>query len=167
MKKTSILLLLVMLIGILAADVYTIGTGTSTQSYIPFYGLYDYGWTKTIYTATELTAVGLTNGPIDGIGYEVGNSPTNYVAVDQRGFIRHTTATELDNTYPDNTQNQSVFQGDYTWNGPGWHHIMINQPFVWNGTDNIEILWEKLGWRLCLRTQFQIHQHNSCLPGGL
>lgn len=60
MKKSTLLVLLMVLIGILAADVYTIGDGTSTQNYVPFYGLYDYGWSKVIYTAAELSAAGLT-----------------------------------------------------------------------------------------------------------
>jgi len=57
MRKTVFtLLFLVMALGISVqafADSYTIGTGTLTENYIPFYGLYDYGWSKTIYTATE------------------------------------------------------------------------------------------------------------------
>jgi hypothetical protein len=142
MKKFTILALLLMLIGIAAADVYTIGDGTSTQNYIPFYGYYDYGWSKVVYTAAELSTAGLSAGQIDGIGFEVGNTPSNYVSVDQRVFIRHTTATELDATYPDNTQFQNVYQANYTWNGAGWHHIMFSSPFIWDGTSNIEILWE-------------------------
>jgi hypothetical protein len=39
MKKTTVLFLLIMLLGILAADVYTIGDGTSTTNYVPLYGL--------------------------------------------------------------------------------------------------------------------------------
>jgi hypothetical protein len=130
MKKFTILALLLMLIGIAAADVYTIGDGTSTQNYIPFYGYYDYGWSKVVYTAAELSTAGLSAGQIDGIGFEVGNTPSNYVSVDQRVFIRHTTATELDATYPDNTQFQNVYQANYTWNGAGWHHIMFSSPYI-------------------------------------
>ena len=142
MKKLTILVLLLMLIGIATADVYTIGTGTLSQDYIPFYGLYDYSWSKVIYTAAELSTAGLTAGQINGIGFDVGYTPSNYVSVDQRVFMRHTTATAEDNTYPDNTAFQSVYNNDYTWNGSGWHYIMFSTPFTWNGTDNIEILWE-------------------------
>ncbi|MDD2424173.1 MAG: choice-of-anchor D domain-containing protein [Candidatus Cloacimonetes bacterium] len=145
MKKFTILFLLLMLIGIATADLYTIGTGTSTQSYIPFYGLYDYSWSKVIYTATELSAAGLTAGPIDGIGFDVGNTPSNYVAVDQRMYIRHTAVAEYDatdNMLPDNTAFQNVYYADYTWNGGGWHYIMFSSAFNWDGTSNIEISWE-------------------------
>jgi hypothetical protein len=41
MKKTTVLFLLLMLFGVIAAETFTIGDGTSTQNYIPAYGLYD------------------------------------------------------------------------------------------------------------------------------
>ena len=145
MKKFTILFLLLMLIGIATADLYTIGTGTSTQSYVPLYGLYDYSWSKVIYTATELSAAGLTAGPIDGIGFEVGNTPTNYVSADQRVYVRHTTTAAYettDNALPDNAAFQNVYNADYTWNGGGWSYIMFSSAFNWDGTSNIEISWE-------------------------
>ncbi len=152
MKKSLLLILfLAVMLGISVsafADAYTIGTGTSTQSYIPFYGLYDYGWSKTIYTAAEMQAAGVPVGgtSITGVSYYVGNTPVNYVSVDQRIYVRHTTATAIDATYivdplaesPAFTQ---VWMGDLTWNGSGWHNVLFSTPFAWNGTDNLEILW--------------------------
>ncbi len=103
MKRTTLLILLLMLIGIMTAEVYTIGDGASTQNYIPIYGLYDYSWSKVIYTASELGSAGLTAGQIDGLGFQVGNTPSNYATIDQRVYIRHTTAglyAAEDNTLP-------------------------------------------------------------------
>ncbi|HPF08138.1 MAG TPA: hypothetical protein PL020_00200 [Candidatus Cloacimonadota bacterium] len=145
MKRTTLLILLLMLIGIMTAEVYTIGDGASTQNYIPIYGLYDYSWSKVIYTASELGSAGLTAGQIDGLGFQVGNTPSNYATIDQRVYIRHTTAglyAAEDNTLPDNTAFQQVYNAGYTWNGTGWHYLMFITPFMWNGTDNIEIVWE-------------------------
>ncbi|MDY0381768.1 MAG: hypothetical protein RBQ68_06845, partial [Candidatus Cloacimonadaceae bacterium] len=107
MKKTTVLFLLLMLFGVIAAETFTIGDGTSTQNYIPAYGLYDYSWTKTIYTAAELSAAGFTPGEMTGLGYSVGNTPSNYTYMDQRVYIRHTTAALYaaeDNTLPANTE---------------------------------------------------------------
>ncbi|NLN35305.1 MAG: hypothetical protein GX157_04815, partial [Candidatus Cloacimonetes bacterium] len=145
MKKTTVLFLLLMLFGVIAAETFTIGDGTSTQDYIPAYGLYDYSWTKTIYTAAELSAAGFTPGEMTGLGYSVGNTPSNYTYMDQRVYIRHTTAALYaaeDNTLPANTEFQNVAMTDVTFNGGGWHYLMFSTPFVWNGTDNIEIIWE-------------------------
>lgn len=153
MRKTVLtLLFLVLALGISVqalADSYTIGTGTSTQNYIPFYGLYDYGWSKTIYTAAELLAAGVPAGgtTITGVSYYVGNAPINYISVDQRVFVRHTAATAIDLTYIADPLAEalpftSVYQGDLTWNGSGWHNILFTNTFAWNGTDNIEILWQ-------------------------
>ncbi|HNQ43974.1 MAG TPA: choice-of-anchor J domain-containing protein, partial [Candidatus Cloacimonadota bacterium] len=47
-----------------------------------------------------------------------------------------------DNTLPDNTQFTQVYQGDYTYNGGGWHYVVFSAPFAWDGTSNLEILWE-------------------------
>ncbi|MFA6909670.1 MAG: hypothetical protein WCQ59_00925, partial [Candidatus Cloacimonadaceae bacterium] len=145
MKKTTVLFLLLMLFGIIAAETYTIGDGTSTQNYVPAYGLYDYSWSKTIYTADELATAGFTPGSITGLGYSVGNTPSNYTFLDQRVYVRHTTAAMYapeDNTLPANTEFQNVAMTAVTYNGGGWHYVMFSTPFVWNGTDNIEILWE-------------------------
>lgn len=148
MKRTLLLCLLLAIVGFAVADTYTIGDGTNTQNYVPFYGLYDYGWSKSIYTAAEINAAGLTSGGnIVAIGFDVGNTPNNYVTTNQKVYLRHTTASAYDtgdNTLPDSTLFTLVFQGDLTWNGGGWHHVMFSTPFAWNGTDNIEIMWRNM-----------------------
>jgi hypothetical protein len=147
MKK---LLLIILVLGItlaIFADAYTIGTGTSTQSYIPFYGFYDYGWSKVIYTAAEMTTAGVpTDTEITGISFYVGNTPVNYVSEDQRVYVRHTSATEINTTYVADPLTETpafteVWVGDLTWNGTGWHNVLFTNTFTWNGTDNLEILW--------------------------
>ncbi|GAB1468541.1 hypothetical protein MASR2M64_12730 [Candidatus Cloacimonadota bacterium] len=146
MKKFLVMFLLLALASFALADTYTIGTGTSTQNYVPFYGLYDFSWSKTIYTAAEINTAGLTAaGNLVGIGYEVGNTPANYTMMDQRVYIRTTTQSvyeTADNLLPDNTQFTQVYMGNITYNGGGWHYVMFSAPFAWDGTSNIEIVWE-------------------------
>jgi len=146
MKRLLLFTLLLLCVGLAFADTFIIGTGTSTQNYIPFYGFYDYSWTKTIFTAAEINTAGLNAAEnITGIGYYVGNTPSNWEILDQRIYVRHTTAAvyeTTDNTYPDNTAFTQVFQGNLTFNGGGWRYIAFSTVFPWNGTDNIEILWE-------------------------
>ncbi len=149
MKKLILIIFALAMTLAVFADAYTIGTGTSTQSYIPFYGLYDYGWSKTIYTAAEMVAAGMpaAGTAITGISYYVGNTPVNYVSVDQRVYVRNTPATAIDLNYIADPLAEAlpftqVVGANLTWNGSGWHNILFNAPFPWNGTDNIEIYWQ-------------------------
>jgi len=150
MKKTLLFTLLLLLVGFAWADTYIIGTGTSASGLYPIYGYYDYSWSKQIYTAAEINAAGLNDAEdITGIGLYVGNTPANFVMADQRIYMRHSAATtyttvtdETGTGYPDNTTFEQVFQGTLTFNGGGWIYITFDNPFAWNNTDNIEILWE-------------------------
>jgi len=117
MKKLLLIPLLLLIVAFAFATEYIIGTGTSTQTYVPFYGLYDYSWSKTIYTKTEINTAGLdAEGNIDAISFYVGNTPSNFQMLDQRVYIRHTTLsayeTATDETgtgYPNNTVFTYVF----------------------------------------------------------
>ncbi|HOR59590.1 MAG TPA: choice-of-anchor J domain-containing protein, partial [Candidatus Cloacimonadota bacterium] len=153
MRKPLIIALFLLLVAFAWADVYPIGTlGTSTSSvYGPFTGLWDYSWTKTIVTATEMTAAGY-NGTdnITGVGYHIGNSPSNYTMLGLHMFIRHTTLSsytdltdETGIAMPDSAAFTQVFSGDLTFNGGGWYYISFNLgSFDWDGTSNIEIFWK-------------------------
>jgi len=150
MKKILLIPLLLLIVAFAFGAEYTIGTGTGTQSYVPFYGLYGYSWSKTIYTKTEINAAGLTTaGNIDAIAFYVGNTPVNYEMLDQRVYIRHTTlatyGTASDETgiaYPNNANFTYVFQGNLVYNGSGWFAIIFSNPFYWDNENNIEILCE-------------------------
>ena len=148
MKKLIILSLILLIAGLALADTYTIGTGTSASSVTPYYGSYNYGWAKTIYTQAEINAAGLTTASsIIGIGFYIGNTPANYVMQNQSVYVRNTTASlyeTTDNTYPGNTAFTNCFTGTLTYNGSGWHYITFTTPFAWNGTGNIEFLYENL-----------------------
>ena len=166
MKRLVIFTLFLLLVVSAFAESYTIGDGTSTQSYIPFYGFYNYNWSKVIYTQAEINAAGLTSASnIIGIGFFVGNSPSHYSMLDQRVFVRHTTAPAYETTdvgYPDNTQFQQVFQGNLTYNGGGWFYIAFSAPFAWNGSQNIEFLFEN--WDSTWSSNYPNFQYTSTNP---
>lgn len=119
--------------------VTAIGSGTSTQTYIPTYGFYDYGWSSQLYTSSEL---GFT-GRIDSIGFYVGSTTSSYQMMDQRIYmttVPNTTFTDLNN--PATASMTHVFTGDITWTGPGWYKIALQTPYVYDGTGSLEIAWE-------------------------
>jgi hypothetical protein len=124
-----------------AAQHVEIGTGTSTTSYVPFYGFYDYSWSQAIYLQSEIgSAV-----QIDGISYYVDNTPSSYKMLNQSVYLKHTTLTSFpDETYdnPSSAGFTQVYNGSNTWNGSGWHEITFDTPFAYNGTDNLIVCWE-------------------------
>lgn len=152
-KHLLFIMFLVALLGTFTtafAENYVIGSGTTSGYYLPAYGYYDYSWGKMIYLASELTTAGMAaDTEITGIGFNVANTPANFEMLDQRIYLRQTsqsiygTATDETGTgYPNNANFNQVFQASYTYNGGGWHYLFFNEPFVWDGTSNIEILYE-------------------------
>ncbi|NLO43354.1 MAG: hypothetical protein GX106_00110, partial [Candidatus Cloacimonetes bacterium] len=144
MKRQLLLILLIMAMSLGFAATYQIGSGAVTLNYVPFYGLYDYSSSKAIYTAAEIAAAGL-NSPegLIAIGYEIANTPNNYLMEDQFVYMRHTDAT----VYEDNNMVSSdgftlVYSGDITFNGGGWFYLTLDTPFPYDGSSGIEILWE-------------------------
>lgn len=116
-----------------------IGTGTSTQSYIPFYGFYDYGWSETIYLQAEIGgAIG-----INGLSYYVGGGVYPYTIYNQKVYMTHTTLTAFaDGNKPDPNTMTLVYDGDWTVTGLGWNKLNLETSFNYNGVDNLLIYWE-------------------------
>lgn len=173
MKRLLTLTALLLLAAFSWADVYPIGDlGTSSSAtYGPFSGFYDFGWTKTIVTAAEMTAAGYdgTDNMV-GVGYYVGNTPSNYEMLDLHMFIRHTTLTtytttadETGTAMPDSTGFTQVFSGNLTFNGGGWYYIAFNLGnFDWDGTSNIEIFWKN--WDGDYVTGYPTWRYSSTSP---
>ncbi|GEM_PF-1280140 len=149
MRKIILMALAFIVISFLYADIHTIGTGQSISG-IPFYGNYDYGWSKVIYTKDEINASALfTANNILGVCFEVYGNPRYYTKHDQRIYVRHTLATsyemedhEPDPYYPGYANFQLVYQGSITYEGGGWYYFEFSSPFTWNGTQNVEFLFE-------------------------
>ena len=116
-----------------------IGTGASWITYAPTYGSYGYGWSSSLYMANELNFV----GQIDTLMYYACNSLTGYEMINQRIYMRQTSANTLaDENNPNVSTMSLVFQGSVVWAGPGWNKIVLNTPFYYSGTGNLEIAWE-------------------------
>lgn len=143
----AVALVIVFTCGILFAGDFRIGTGTSTENYVPFYGYNNYGWSKFFYTSDELTAAGMTGTEsITKIAFKLsGNTWNNYVTDNQQIYCRHfydqTYASSAAN-YPGTSGYTQVFSGSIAWNGPGWVEITFGTPFNLNTLYGIEILWE-------------------------
>ncbi len=141
LKKLSILLVfLVALLSLYSVDV-EIGTGTAETYYIPVNGLWDYGWSRTVYYQSELgNAADFTS-----ISYNVSNEPSNYIFENQQIYYKLTDATSFSETVwvdPANDDSYTlIYDANITYNGSGWKQINLDQPIQYNGTDNIEIVF--------------------------
>jgi len=173
MKKLFLLSLLLVMIAFAWADTYPIGAlGTSSSStYGPVNGFYDFGWTKTIITAAEMNAAGYDGtANIAGLGYYVGNTPANYQIINVNCFIRHTALTsyttvvdETGTAMPDSTAFTQVFSGTLTFNGGGWHYFAFNTAsFDWDGASNIEVFWKN--WDGDYVTGYPTYRYASTSP---
>jgi hypothetical protein len=139
-----LLFLLIMAMSFGFAATYQIGDGTATQNNVPCYGYYDYSVSKTLYTAAEIAAAGL-NSPegLIGIGYDISNTPNNYLLEDQYIYMRHTDATVYEDANMISSDGFTlVYSGDINFNGGGWFFITFDAPFPYDGSSGIEILWE-------------------------
>src|SRR5690554_5893651 len=142
MKKfiLTFILSVLMIASVFAASV-EIGNGTVVNNYIPFNGLYDYSWSHFILPGDAITtAIDITE-----LEFSVGNSPINYTLDNQIIYMRLTEATTVTSDYtadPSADGYTEIYNGSVTWDGGGWQGVALTTPFAYDGTSNIEIIWE-------------------------
>ena len=113
----------------------TIGSGSSTNAYLPTYAYYNYSLTEQIYTATEIGQA----GTITAISFKVGNSKSTTRNVDL--YLKHTTKTAFTSKtgWETLSSGDKVYSGNVTFNASGWTTITLSTPFVYNGTSNLVV----------------------------
>lgn len=118
-----------------------IGNGTSTSNNYPFNGYYDYSWADVIYLQNEIGA----SGNITKIALRVANTRTSsYTMNNQKIYMKHTTSTShAANTYPGTSGYTLVYDGSIVYpTDSGTITITLSTPFSFNGTDNLDVLFE-------------------------
>lgn len=127
---------------ILSGTTQPSGTGTSytsTSSYPTFFGNYLYqDWSQMVYTASELQAMGLREGNITSISFNIGvlPSPTTVNQYSIRiGATPNTTLSAFQTT------GLTTVYGpvNYTVSATGDVTINFTTPYNWDGTSNIVI----------------------------
>ena len=111
----------------------TIGSGSSTNAYIPTYAYYKYSLTEQIFTAAEIGQ----SGTITAISFKVSNakSTTRTLAV----YMKHTTKTSFTSKkgWEAVSSSNLVYSGSVTFSASGWTTITLNTPFEYIGTNNL------------------------------
>lgn len=107
-------------------------TGTSTSSYVPTNGNYNYSFSQQLYKSSEINAATTISG------FEIEVSATGSRARNIDVYMMHTSANEITSWLPmDNAQ--LVYSGVVAFT-QGWQQITFDTPFDYNGTDNLVLI---------------------------
>jgi hypothetical protein len=120
----------------------TIGDGTSTTGYFPFYTLYNYSIAENLFLASELEEAGMSAGEISSLSWYATNAP-GYAQQGLSIWMANVTDTELTTTSHVVTDMTLVYTGSMT---PeiGWNTFEFNEGnFTWDGASNILILCQR------------------------
>ena len=146
--------------GCLAGGDATIGTGSTTNNYLPFYGLYNYTYSQQIYDASELN---MGPGPINSISFYCSTAPTSTSTGDIRIWLANTTkstfSTATDYINPSNLTEVCYVSG----NRPitvGWNTFTLTQPFMYDGTSNLVVAYYE-GYSTYSTSSFWAHTTSS------
>ena len=114
--------------GCLAGGNLQIGDGTTTNSYLPSYSLYNYGYSQQIFTSSEM------GGPttIHSISFNMANLSQQRT---MKIYLMHTNQSSISSWIPASSS-QLVFSGSQTLH-TGWNTFTFTTPFVYNGSDNL------------------------------
>lgn len=125
--------------GTSASNAVLIGTSTTTAA--------NYSRSAAIYTAAEIINAGGRAGYINKLWwYKDGTGEFTAATATLKVYIKHTPATSHASTpvtwNTDTVGSTPVFSSTSYGipTGTGWKQLTFSTPFVWNGTDNIEIL---------------------------
>lgn len=116
----------------------SIGTGTSTSYYIPFYGAYQYSFSQQLYTASEMN-----NEPkdINTISFQYTGESAITRTVDI--YLMNTLVSSLASEWAPMTDARLVFSGDITMNkdadDDGWNTIVLDSVFHYDGIGGLLI----------------------------
>ena len=143
MKKLLFILLFLASFVSMKAQEIIIGTGSSTSSSVAFYPLYMDSWYESTYLSSEVNAAGaILSVSLQATGSSTLSCETVDIYMGHRssGSYSSTTnwtpASELTLVY--SGTNESIGSGT-----GGWETFNLQVPFVYNGTDNLVIVWSK------------------------
>ena len=110
---------------------FTIGNGTTTNTYFPSYSTYMNGYSQQIFLASEMNGADV----ITSVSFEM-------TAVGQQRnfkiYLMHTTQSTSSTWIPANNA-QLCFQGAHNF-VVGWNTFNFTTPFQYNGTDNLVLI---------------------------
>lgn len=114
----------------------SIGSGSTTNTYLPVNTYYKYSLTEQIYTSAE---IGIT-GTIKSVAFNLSNTVSSTRSIDI--YMATTNKTSFSN-YTDwiaMSSNELVYSGSLDCSTSGWKTINLNRPFDYDGHQNLVIM---------------------------
>ncbi len=139
-KSIFILLMVIFTVTSSFAAFVEIGNGTSSNSLCPTNGYFPYGWSSFVLTSDQIGQA----LELDGIKFNVANEPESFEMANQKLYVKAVSLSTITTAYPDPENNgfQLVYDGSIMWDGAGWQGVDFAQVFSYNGTSNLQFVWE-------------------------
>ena len=118
-----------------ATETAEIGTGATTNAYLPSYSYYNYTLSQQLYTPAEIGSP----GTIKSISfYNEGNEETRTYDI----YLVHTNKTSFSSTsdWISVTNANKVFSGTVTMTTGAWTTLTFSTPFEYDGTSNLALI---------------------------
>lgn len=113
------------------------GTGTSQITGVPVCSGWGNTFCQSIFTPAELTAMGLTPGPIQGLTYTWASAGSYQKELTI--FLGHTTVNTFSSYAPLTGSMTQVYHGVRNTTDVGTIEYYFTTPFVWDGTSNLVV----------------------------
>ena len=124
-------------------DGITVGKYYGINSTLPIYSSQAYNYSQTIYTASDMTAAGISAGNITSIAYYWDGSGNITNGTPWTIYIGGISSTKTNfGTTADwipVSSMQQVYNGSPLLSSAGWITIPLSTPFKWDGTSNIVV----------------------------
>lgn len=111
--------------------------GTTTSSYVPYHGNYNYGYSQSIYPASGLSGV----TTITGISFHLHSTPPSYPTRTVTIALGNTTRTSVSTSsyVPYSSMTEVATSVPMDVSQTGWVYIPFTTPFAYDGTSNVVV----------------------------
>lgn len=161
MKNRFLLSIVLMLLCFSAAraEVVTVGSGTNTNSALPFPANWKYDFTQQIYTSTEIG----TTGSITSIAFYAESSSSSTHIRNLNVYMSLTDKSSFSSAADWETVSESnkVFSGNVEFNMERWNVITLDTPFQYNGTKNLCITINDVTGSYLSSIQWRVYNDGS------
>ncbi len=161
MKNRFLLSIVLMLLCISAAraEVVTLGSGTNTNTALPFPANWKYNFTQQIYTSTEIG----TTGSITSIAFYAESSSSSTHIRNLNVYMSLTDKSSFSSAADWETVSESnkVFSGNVEFNMERWNVITLDTPFQYNGTKNLCITINDVTGSYLSAIQWRVYNDGS------
>ncbi len=161
MKNRFLLSIVLMLLCFSAAraEVVTLGSGTNTNTALPFPANWKYNFTQQIYTSTEIG----TTGSITSIAFYAESSSSSTHIRNLNVYMSLTDKSSFSSAADWETVSESnkVFSGNVEFNMERWNVITLDTPFQYNGTKNLCITINDVTGSYLTSIQWRVYNDGS------